>query len=127
MLVSTSAFAPIAVTSYTRACTLTMAVELTPEPEGGEELHAISTLVETRMKNMGEADGVTSDEGTVYQFWLSTIAEGEMIKQIRTQVLKDASKNVCFCNRKQLQCLFCCSRLVVHLLLRRLTFLGSER
>jgi hypothetical protein len=72
-----------------------MAVELTPELEGGEELKAIKTMPETRMKNMGEADdGTTSDEGTVYMFWLSTIAEGDLIKQIRTQVLKDASKNV---------------------------------
>lgn len=89
MLVSTSGFAPIAVRSYSRAHTLAMAVELTPEPEGGEELQAIGTVAESRMKNMGEADGVKSEEGTVYQFWLSTIAEGEMIKQIRTQVLKE--------------------------------------
>jgi alkyl hydroperoxide reductase subunit AhpC len=82
-----------------------MAVALTPEPEGGEELQAISTVAETRMKNMGEADGVTSDEGTVYQFWLSTIADGEMIKQIRTQVLKDASKNVCSSDRIKFQSL----------------------
>jgi hypothetical protein len=96
MLVSTSAFAPIAVTSLPRACTFAMAVELTPEPEGGEELTSIQTVPETRMKNMGEADdGTTSDEGTVYRFWLSTIAEGDLVKQIRTQVLKDAFKNVC--------------------------------
>lgn len=95
MTLSTSAFAPIAATHLPRACTLSMSVELTPEPEGGEELQAIKTMPKTRMKNMGEADdGTTSDEGTVYTFWLSTIAEGELIKQIRTQVLKDASKKV---------------------------------
>jgi hypothetical protein len=117
MLVSTSAFAPIAARSYFRAFTLAMAVELTPEPEGGEELQAISTVAETRMKNMGEADGVTSDEGTVYQFWLSTIADGEMIKQIRTQVLKDASKNVCSSDRIKFQSLSVANDVLLLLLL----------
>ena len=95
MTVSTSAFAPIAAVPLPRMCTLSMTVELTPEPEGGEELQAIKIIPETRMKNMGEADdGTTSDKGTVYTFWLSMIAEGELIKQIRMQVLKDASKKV---------------------------------
>ena len=96
MIALASAFAPIAVTPLPRAYPLSMAVELTPEPEGGEELKAIKTMPGTRMKNMGKADdGATSDEGIVYMLWLSSIAEGELIKQIREQVLKDASKKVC--------------------------------
>jgi len=97
MLASSSAFvtAPAAF-SVKRACPLAMAVELTPEPEGGEELTAVSTIADTRMKDMGKFEGEASKEvdGTVYTFWLSTTAEGELIKKTRTQLSKEAARNV---------------------------------
>jgi hypothetical protein len=69
-------------------------VELMPEPQGGEELTAISTMEGTRMKNMGEVEGMKSEDGTVYKFWLQTIANGELVKEYKTTILKDAKKKV---------------------------------
>jgi hypothetical protein len=72
------------------------AVKLTPEPEGGEELTPQSTMEGSRMKNMGEAEGVNDDDGTVYKFWLQATAQGALVKQLNTKVLKDASKKAEF-------------------------------
>lgn len=49
-------------------------VDLVPEPEGGEELVPQSSMEATRMKKMDLADGVTSEDGTVYNFWLSSLS-----------------------------------------------------
>jgi hypothetical protein len=67
------------------------AVELEPEPEGGEELQAVS-----RMKNMGEASEFKAKDGTAYNFWLTAQAGAALIKTINTRVLKHASKNAEF-------------------------------
>lgn len=68
------------------------AAELKPEPEGGEELTKISSSMEgSRMKNMGAGDG----EG-VYKFWLSAIADGAQVKQLRQATEKEASKKANF-------------------------------
>jgi len=88
------AFAPCR-THASRGVAL-LAVELTPEPEGGEELTAVKTMPGSRMKNMGEADGVTSDQGTVYSFWMQATANGALIKDLNNQVLKDAKKKANF-------------------------------
>jgi hypothetical protein len=73
------------------------AVELVPEPEGGEELTAIKTLDGSRMKNMGEAEGVTSEDGsTVYKFWLKAKVEGTLIKELHSEVLKQSAKKANF-------------------------------
>jgi len=72
------------------------AVELVPEPEGGEEIQAVSTMPGSRMKNMGEAPEVKAEGGTVYNFWLTAQAGGPLIKTINTRVLKDASKKAEF-------------------------------
>jgi hypothetical protein len=72
------------------------AVELTPEPEGGEDLTALKTLEGCRVKNMGEAASVKRDDGTVYSFWITATAEGALIKELHTKVLKDASKEAKF-------------------------------
>jgi hypothetical protein len=72
------------------------AVELKPEPEGGEEMTAIKTMVGSRMKNMGEAVGIKSDQGTVYRFWMEATANGALIKELNNQVLKDAKKKANF-------------------------------
>ena len=73
-----------------------LAVALTPEPEGGEEMTAVKTMPGSRMKNMGEADGVTSDQGTVYSFWMQASANAALIKDLNNQVLKDAKKKANF-------------------------------
>lgn len=80
----------------TRSSQLFMAVELKPEPEGGEEITALSTMAGSRMKNMGENKSLKNGDGTVYDFWLLSEAEGNLIKEIRTQILKDASKKANF-------------------------------
>ncbi|CAB9507796.1 expressed unknown protein [Seminavis robusta] len=71
-------------------------LELKPEPEGGEELTALSSMEGSRMKNLGENSKLKSDEGAVYDFWLLSVAEAGLIKEIRTQILKDAAKKANF-------------------------------
>lgn len=88
-------------TAFTTSCSLQStlisssrlyAAELKPEPEGGEELTKMSSSMEgSRMKNMGPGDG----EG-VFKFWLSAIADGAQVKQIRQQTEKEASKKANF-------------------------------
>lgn len=72
------------------------AVELEPEPEGGKELTAATSIDGCRMKEMGEASEVKSEDGPAYKFWMSARAEGDLTKEIRTQILKDASKKANF-------------------------------
>lgn len=83
------------------------AVELTPEPEGGEELTAVKSMDGSRLKNMGEAEGVSSDDGTVFKFWLTATAQGPLVKQLNTQVLKDASKQANFPGFRKVGFIFC--------------------
>ena len=75
-----------------------MGVELEPEPEGGEELTPLSTMEGSRVKNMGEcAEGSKGEDGeTVFDFWLTAIADGGLVKKLRAQVSKDAAKNANF-------------------------------
>lgn len=93
-----SAFVLQAPPTSIRMTPLNMAVELTPEPEGGKELTASSTIADTRMKDMGEYDGELEGEvdGTVHTFWLSSVADGELIKKTRTQLSKEAARNANF-------------------------------
>ncbi|CAJ1944337.1 unnamed protein product [Cylindrotheca closterium] len=79
-----------------RPSALAASIELIPEPEGGEEVTAVKTMPGSRMKNMGEADSVQDEDGTVYKFWLTATAEGALIKQMNTQILKDAAKKADF-------------------------------
>jgi hypothetical protein len=79
-----------------RSALVLNAVELEPEPEGGEEIQAVSTMPGSRMKNMGEASEVKAKDGTAYNFWLTAQAGGALIKTINTRVLKDASKKAEF-------------------------------
>lgn len=74
-----------------------MAVELVAEPEGGEELTAITPLEGSRIKQMDEDSELKGENGeTVYEFWLTAVANGELVKKLRTQVSKDAAKNANF-------------------------------
>jgi len=73
-----------------------MAVELEPEPEGGEEVATGTTMPETRVKKMKELPDIKSDDGPAFQFWMTTQADGALIKEVRTQILKDASKKANF-------------------------------
>lgn len=84
------AFAPTI--SHSSSSTLLRAVELTPEPEGGEELTKISSSMDnSRMKNLGAEDGED-----VFKFWLSASADGALIKQLRTTTEKEASRKANF-------------------------------
>jgi hypothetical protein len=69
-------------------------VDLIPEPEGGQELIPTNTMDGTRMKLMGEADGLTSNDGTVYKFWMRTVAQGELIQKFKIDILKESKKKV---------------------------------
>ncbi|KAL7522274.1 hypothetical protein ACHAWX_006967 [Stephanocyclus meneghinianus] len=87
----------------------TTSVELVAEPDGGVELKKVSdaSLPGSRMKNMpftqyfqtsdpllkGAVDG--SEEG-VHSFWLSVVADGQKIKELRVQTEKEASKKANF-------------------------------
>merc|ERR1719253_2093939 len=74
-----------------------MTVELEPEPEGGEEISALTVMEGSRIKNMGECSETKSENGdTVYNFWMTAIADGELVKKLRTQVSKDAARNANF-------------------------------
>mmetsp|Transcript_12250 Transcript_12250/g.22231 ORF Transcript_12250/g.22231 Transcript_12250/m.22231 type:complete len:208 (-) Transcript_12250:200-823(-) len=79
-----------------RTTTLQMAVELIAEPAGGEEVTAFDTMPATRVKDMGPVLGETSYGEPVHEFWLSSEADGTYIKEIRTQVSKDAAKKANF-------------------------------
>lgn len=82
-------------------------VEMEPEPEGGEEVPSIKTMPGSRMKNMGEATGLTvvreaekdddgSEPAAIYKFWLSATAEGALVKEIHQTVLKDSQRKADF-------------------------------
>lgn len=78
---------------------LNMAVELEPEPVGGEEIEAIQSMANSRVKNMGpvEDDSIKGEDGsTVYNFWLNASVEASLVKEIRVTVEKDASRNANF-------------------------------
>jgi len=73
------------------------AVELEPEPEGGEEMKpAKSSLPDCRMKKMERVPDVTSDSGDVHKFWMTAVADGTLIKETRTKLLKESSKKANF-------------------------------
>jgi len=97
---SCSAFSPIAFTTRTTAIStstqMMMACELKAEPEGGEEIPSVATMTGSRMKNMGPAPDTKDDNGEVFTFWTTAIADGKMIKGFRVQVEKDASKSANF-------------------------------
>eukprot|EP00560_Eucampia_antarctica_P006129 CAMPEP_0197823150 /NCGR_PEP_ID=MMETSP1437-20131217/472_1 /TAXON_ID=49252 ORGANISM="Eucampia antarctica, Strain CCMP1452" /NCGR_SAMPLE_ID=MMETSP1437 /ASSEMBLY_ACC=CAM_ASM_001096 /LENGTH=243 /DNA_ID=CAMNT_0043422157 /DNA_START=104 /DNA_END=835 /DNA_ORIENTATION=+ len=73
-------------------------VTLVPEPEGGDEIDAVVPMINSRMKNMGQKLDETDKESglPIYSFWLTSEADGAYVKEIRTKVLKDASKNANF-------------------------------
>jgi hypothetical protein len=52
LIVGCKAFVGHQPTAFHRHLSLFMAVELKPEPEGGEELKALSSMDGSRMKNM---------------------------------------------------------------------------
>lgn len=91
---SVSGFVPIAVTKSVMV--LNAVVDLKPEPAGGEEIVAVKSMDGSRMKNMGVAEGVKNDDGIVYKFWLMATAQGDLIKELNAQVLKNASKKANF-------------------------------
>ena len=78
------------------ARTLLCAVELKPEPVGGDELKRVtltsSLLPGSRLKNLGPDN---EGEG-IYKFWLSAKADGKEIKMLRDQTEKEASKKANF-------------------------------
>lgn len=70
------------------------AVELKPEPEGGDELQRVtSSLPGSRLKNLGP--DIEGEEG-VYKFWLTAKADGKEIKRLRDQTEREASKKANF-------------------------------
>ena len=76
---------------------LAEAVELEPEPEGGDELSPTkSSLPDCRMKKMEALPDVKSDDGDVYKFWMTAVADGTLIKETRVKLLKEASKKANF-------------------------------
>ena len=100
LLKASSCFAFLAVRHVQRhqhaVSEIGMGVDLVPEPEGGEEVTAKRSMPGTRVKNMGQATGVRSDDGTPYSFWMTSEVEGALVQEIRIQILKDAKKKANF-------------------------------
>ena len=94
MLATSSAFLMTPLIPTVHGALFMAQVDLIPEPEGGQELIPTNTMDGTRMKLIGEADGITSNDGTVYKFWLRTVAQGELIKQFKIDILKESKKKV---------------------------------
>jgi hypothetical protein len=69
-----------------------MNIKLKPEPEGGKELTPLKTLPNCRMKEIRDIADIKGG----LQFWMTGQAEGELVKAIRTQVLKEAAKKANF-------------------------------
>eukprot|EP00816_Leptocylindrus_hargravesii_P004635 CAMPEP_0196819358 /NCGR_PEP_ID=MMETSP1362-20130617/70197_1 /TAXON_ID=163516 /ORGANISM="Leptocylindrus danicus, Strain CCMP1856" /LENGTH=216 /DNA_ID=CAMNT_0042197813 /DNA_START=73 /DNA_END=723 /DNA_ORIENTATION=- len=96
-LTTTSAFVlPGSSTFRATSSAVRASYELEPEPEGGEEIEATSTLPGSRLKNMGENNDLKSDDGQVYNFWMSATAPGSSVKEFRTRILKEASRKANF-------------------------------
>lgn len=104
LLGSASAFCPVSNKAILTTA-LAGANELVPEPEGGEEIFAVKTLAGSRMKKMGESEGLTGvreeDEGsdgetTYYKYWLTAKVEGSLVKEIHSTVLKESAKKANF-------------------------------
>lgn len=89
-LASTPSFSRSTITS------LSAKVALEPEPSGGEELAAVTSMAGCRMKDMGPAKDIKSELGTVHQFWMLGEADGSLVKEYHQQLLKDASKKANF-------------------------------
>ena len=64
LLVGSNAFQIVHEPISTRAASLFMAVELKPEPEGGDEVTAISTMAGSRLKNMVRRYPNEAEEGS---------------------------------------------------------------
>jgi len=98
--VACSAFAPSSIqpvhTSFAGVSTrFFMTTE--PEPEGGDDISAIDTMPNSRMKNMGAVDGKTTEDGSqIFTFWLSAEAEGKLVKGLLDELVRDAKKNANF-------------------------------
>jgi len=75
---------------------LRASVALVPEPEGGEEMTAAKAVPDCRLKKMEALPSVKSGHGDVYRFWMTAVADGNLIKETRTKLLKEASKKANF-------------------------------
>jgi len=76
---------------------LAMAMDLKPEPDGGDEMTQIDIIEKSRMKNMGKSeDGKMIDGSDVHKFWMTAEADGSFVQKIRTKLLKEAGKNANF-------------------------------
>jgi len=103
-LSSSSSSSSSLLTSRLHAEAKATTVELKPEPEGGKEITSVKTMTGSRMKDMGEATGLTGvrNKGeedaneTVYKFWLKARVEGPLIKELHSTVLKDSAKKANF-------------------------------
>lgn len=108
LLGGAKAFAPTTPTTMgSSLVVLGAAVELVAEPEGGEEISAVKTMPGSRMKKMGEAEGLTGvrevgddadaeEEGPIYKYWLTATVEGSLVKEIHSTVLKESAKKANF-------------------------------
>jgi hypothetical protein len=84
------------VVSTDRRFTLAMAYDMVPELEGGQDMTPSSSLPSCRMKKMEALPDIKSDVGPVHKFWMTAEADGKLISEYRTQLLKDASKKANF-------------------------------
>jgi hypothetical protein len=69
-------------------------IELQPEPDGGRKIAPLKSMDGCRVKELEAIK--TQNNGEAYKFWMTGLAQGELVKEIRTQILKDASKKANF-------------------------------
>jgi hypothetical protein len=90
------AFAPNSMSAF-RFSPLNLHYELKVEPEGGEELTPVTSIAGSRMKNMGLDTNTKSEDGSdVFTFWLKANADGQLVKEYRTTVEKNAKAKASF-------------------------------
>lgn len=112
LLGTATAFAPVAKQQqqqqqHATSTALAGSAELVAEPEGGEEIFAVKTMPGSRMKKMGEAEGLTgvreasgddgdSSDEAISKYWLTAKVEGALVKEIHSTVLKESAKKANF-------------------------------
>lgn len=102
---------------FAAAVAAAAAVALEPEPPGGIELiaSAVSMGSDCRMKQLDVvAEKVSRQQSSAdaFTFWMTASAQGKLIQEIRSTILKDASKKANFPGFRKVRQCCCCHRLL---------------
>eukprot|EP00542_Grammatophora_oceanica_P016671 CAMPEP_0194033000 /NCGR_PEP_ID=MMETSP0009_2-20130614/5821_1 /TAXON_ID=210454 /ORGANISM="Grammatophora oceanica, Strain CCMP 410" /LENGTH=215 /DNA_ID=CAMNT_0038673599 /DNA_START=1 /DNA_END=648 /DNA_ORIENTATION=+ len=72
--------------------------EVVAEPDGGEEVDCVSTMDNTKVKQMSPSEGNIKGEGgeEAFKFWISTVVESSLILSLKKETMKGAKKKANF-------------------------------